>query len=453
MSSANIDSVDHIVNYCTREFPRACLWLNPVVVGEGQLRVLNEAKIDPDFLYQTDSPTLLTPEFYKDACREYYKRDNYDWGCLAGELFFDIKPNGDFWICQDHPASEPLNILDPEFDEKYRNADFSNRRDCRGCTYSCYWMTQKTFEPKHWPQMAGTYWWKLNTRPDEPCRKTAEQRGWIPAMLHYAGSRLLAASVSTMRSILFLAVLLVVVSATMAHSQQPPEPEEVLARMEQRSASRQAALSSAQQLRRYHAASPRLHREGSLLVVYSYTAPEDKRFTVLERSGSQSVYKRVFQPMMEAEQASGVASIREASEISRRNYNFEFLGFEAESHAYIFRAEPRTGNRYLFRGKVWIDADDYAVRRVEGEPAQKPSFWVRRTHFVHEYAKFGEFWFPVRNRTEVDLRLLGHSTFSIDYSEHAWQVSTNAVSGLRHITRAPVPASGAEAQLAAAGRR
>src|SRR2546425_3476089 len=44
ISSANRDQVDEIVAYCTREYPRARLWLNPVVVGQGKLRVLTQAK-------------------------------------------------------------------------------------------------------------------------------------------------------------------------------------------------------------------------------------------------------------------------------------------------------------------------------------------------------------------------------------------------------------------------
>jgi hypothetical protein len=40
---------------------------------------------------------------------------------------------------------------------------------------------------------------------------------------------------------------------------------------------------------------------------------------------------------------------------------------------------------------------------------------------VHDYAKFGDFWFPVHNRTEVELRLFGRSTMGIDYFDYDWQ--------------------------------
>ena len=188
ISKSNYDQAQHIVDYCTREFPRARLWLNPVVVGEGKLRVATEEKVNPEFLRRVQSPTLVNPPLFARGCEDYYNNEIYNWGCLAGEFFFDIKPNGDFWICQDHPSKTPLNILDPDFDEKYRQADFSNRRQCSGCTYSCYWMPQKGFEPQGWVALA-FMWWKASTDADEACRTTEQKYGWPAGLAHYCLSR------------------------------------------------------------------------------------------------------------------------------------------------------------------------------------------------------------------------------------------------------------------------
>ncbi len=191
VSSANREQVDAIVAHCTEQFPNLRIWLNPVVVGTGKLRVETEAKVNPDYLYQIESATLLTPGFYKQACQDYYRSDTYNWGCLAGELFFDIKPNGDLWLCQDLAPAEPLNLLAPDFEEKYRQADFSRRRACAGCTYSCYYVVQKSFEPHYWPEVAAS-WWKQNTRPDEPCQNTAVTHGALVGFAHFLASRAFA---------------------------------------------------------------------------------------------------------------------------------------------------------------------------------------------------------------------------------------------------------------------
>ena len=81
----------------------------------------------------------------------------------------------------------------------------------------------------------------------------------------------------------------------------------------------------------------------------------------------------------------------------------------------MFEVQPRTRNKCVFRGKIRIDEESFAVQRIEGAPAQSPSFWVKRTHFIHEYARFKDFWFPVRHYSEADLRLFGHSILEISY--------------------------------------
>jgi MoaA/NifB/PqqE/SkfB family radical SAM enzyme len=184
----NRAAVQEIVDYCTREYPRARIWLNPVVVGEGKLRVNTQPKVNPDFLSTCKSPTLLTPAFFTRACEEYYARDTFNWGCRAGELFFDIKPNGDLWLCQDLPSEPHLNILQPGFEQAYRTADFSNRRTCSGCTYCCYYVVQRAFEPKHWIDMSGC-WWLTVTEPGDACRTTAIEKGWVAGLGHFLLSK------------------------------------------------------------------------------------------------------------------------------------------------------------------------------------------------------------------------------------------------------------------------
>ncbi len=38
---------------------------------------------------------------------------------------------------------------------------------------------------------------------------------------------------------------------------------------------------------------------------------------------------------------------------------------------YVLNLLPKTKNKYLYRGKIWVDAKDFAVVRIEGEPAKK----------------------------------------------------------------------------------
>jgi MoaA/NifB/PqqE/SkfB family radical SAM enzyme len=192
VSLANRDKVDGIVAYCTREYPRARIWLNPVVTGDGKLRNGFDARVKPDYLNQCQSPTLLKAAFYTAGAFEQYYAQKFEWSCRAGRMFFDVKPNGDLWLCQDKPARSPLNVLDPDFMMRFKTLDVANRRECSGCTYSCYFLTQKGFEPKNWRDMA-VLWWTSATDPGAPCRRVAEERGWVAGLCSFVSSRLTAA--------------------------------------------------------------------------------------------------------------------------------------------------------------------------------------------------------------------------------------------------------------------
>jgi len=415
VSEANREQVDEIVEYCAREYPRARVWLNPVVVGEGALRTATPVNGSPDYLRRVKSPTLLSAEFYTRGVEQQYRGDGADWGCLAGQLFFDVKPDGDVWLCQDQPGATRLNVLEPDFRKKLRRVDLSARSRCSGCTYSCYYVVQKGFEPRHWRDMAGL-WWKAHTDPGERSVAVAEKYGWLAGL----GSLLVERLPRPALSRAWRGVLAVLLGGWMLAAGEMPggiNAAEVLERMEQANAQRQEQLKSWTSVRRYRAENARWHRWATATAEVQYAAPGVKTYRIVDRAGSKIIVSRVIEPLLAAERNSA----RSETDVCRRNYEFRFLEFDRATASYLFEAVPKNPGKYHFRGKVWIDAGSHGIRRIEGEPARAPSFWVRSTRFVHEYARFGEFWFPVRNHTEVQLRVFGRSALDIEYSGHQWR--------------------------------
>jgi len=206
-------------------------------------------------------------------------------------------------------------------------------------------------------------------------------------------------------------------------------PEEVIIRMEERFQQQLAALDSYRDLRRYSVAHALLGDGTYWVVEENFSAPDEKRFEVLERGGSGAVQRRVFARLLEVEQETAREAVRPLVDLSRHNYNFTYLGFDETANAYRFEATPRGKNEYLLRGTIWVSAEDFAVTRIEGEPAKRHSILIQRVRFVHEFAKFGEFWFPVHHRSETKLRLFGTATLEIDYSEYQWQARSPSGAG------------------------
>ena len=62
--------------------------------------------------------------------------------------------------------------------------------------------------------------------------------------------------------------------------------------------------------------------------------------------------------------------------------------------------------------------------RIEAVPAKKPSFWTKDTKIEQVYAKVGDFWLPVSNRSTSAVRLGGHANFTIDYRDYKITAAT-----------------------------
>lgn len=396
VSESNRGQVQEILDYCAVHFPHARVWLNPVVVGDGALRTDKVARTKPDYLRTCHCPTLLSANFYADGADRQYRETKFDWGCLAGDQFFDIKPNGDFWLCQDKPSPIPLNILDAEFAKKRARLDKTARHDCSGCLYSCYYLVQQSFHPKNWRDVA-LLWWKASTVPVGPS---------LPGFLRRAAA-----------AALFL--LLAVVSLSAGQTDPGISPAAILDRMEETGRWQRENLPGWHSVRTYIAVNRKLNKSAEVKVGFDSIPPSgEKTYCILERSGSTLLAKHAIQPILEAERQTSAPHMRGAVDINRRNYEFRFLQFDGPEDAYAFQAVPRFPQRYQFRGRVWIDRETYAIKRVMGAPAVPPSFWVKRTEFTHEYRRVGAFWLPAEHRSHAELRLFGSSTLEIDYGDY-----------------------------------
>jgi hypothetical protein len=84
----------------------------------------------------------------------------------------------------------------------------------------------------------------------------------------------------------------------------------------------------------------------------------------------------------------------------------------------VLDARPQSNNKFLFRGRIWVDAKDFAIIRVEGEPAVNPSWRTEKTDFQRHYRKIGDFWLPESNESKTKVRVFGTAVLTIDYRDY-----------------------------------
>jgi hypothetical protein len=156
-------------------------------------------------------------------------------------------------------------------------------------------------------------------------------------------------------------------------------------------------------------------------VAVEYQAPDRKTFVTNSEKGSALVRDLVLKRLIESESETSSGRAHRDSSIRPANYEFDLIGEQdvGPYHCLVVEAHPRRKDKYLFQGKVWIDAEDYAIVRIAGQPAQNLSFWITRADFIRQYQKIGEFWLPAKDETFVHVRLYGERILTIDHRDYA----------------------------------
>lgn len=161
-------------------------------------------------------------------------------------------------------------------------------------------------------------------------------------------------------------------------------------------------------------------RSAEMVVNMKYLSPETKEFVIQSMTGSKLIIEKVFKKLLEAEKEALIPENQHRSSLTEENYRFTLLGCENEiwGAAYILKVEPRTKDRFLYRGKIWVNAEDFAVVRLEAEPAKNPSFWTGKAEIVQQYRKVSDFWLPAFNRSVTSIRFGGRAELTIDYKDY-----------------------------------
>jgi hypothetical protein len=153
-------------------------------------------------------------------------------------------------------------------------------------------------------------------------------------------------------------------------------------------------------------------------VEVSYDATSGQNFRIVSQSGSNLLCDKVLKRAVDSEKEASQDKASTAH--SESNYRFNLLGTDTVDGrpAYVLYEEPLREGKFLTRGKIWIDGADFAVVKMEAEPAKNPSFWISRTSINSSSVKTDGFWLPGKTRSETKVRIGGTAVLTIDYGTY-----------------------------------
>jgi hypothetical protein len=199
----------------------------------------------------------------------------------------------------------------------------------------------------------------------------------------------------------------------------PLTAEEVAHNLSQMNLNRVQALHAYQGTRIYRA---KYHgfpgdRSAEMIVKVKYLPPGKKEFVIESESGSKLIIDRVFKKLLDAEEEQQGSKIQHRSALTDDNYRFTLVGHEngISDGRYVLDVEPKRIDKFLYHGRIWVNARDFAVVRLEAEPSKNPSFWTKKADIEQLYTKVSDFWLPAYNHSVTAIRLGGRADLTIEY--------------------------------------
>jgi hypothetical protein len=222
--------------------------------------------------------------------------------------------------------------------------------------------------------------------------------------------------------LLLSALLLIVTDSAIAagDSGAPPTAEEIVNRMAAHDLARQGSIEGYVGVRRYVLENYKYHKRAEMLVQVQGDQDGTKHFEIISQEGWGGANKHVLRKMLESETETSRPEMRTSAKLNPQNYDFTLVGTEllGSREAYVLEVHPRRNEKYLFQGRIWVDAEDYALARAEGKPAKKPSFWTKDIRFVQIYQKRGPLWFPLSTQSVTEAHLFGTTDVRIEYRDY-----------------------------------
>jgi hypothetical protein len=203
-----------------------------------------------------------------------------------------------------------------------------------------------------------------------------------------------------------------------------PSSEEIVALMTQAQADNRTSLRPYTVTRTYQLFEGKYNDEAKSVVIAEITVEpqESEKYTVESAKGSE-LGEKLVRRMLEGEM--DLAKDYASTSVTPTNYDFVFAREDVlNGHpCYVLTMLPKRKSKSLLRGTAWVDSSTYLLRRIEGEPAKSPSWWLKDVSIVLLYGPVGGMWIQTASEATANVRMLGPS--SVRWQDVNYQMRGN----------------------------
>lgn len=138
------------------------------------------------------------------------------------------------------------------------------------------------------------------------------------------------------------------------------------------------------------------------------------RYQVVSEGGNGYVRSRVLRAALDGEQKMWAAREPQRASLTQENYTFEAQIAAVEGLAAV-EIRPRRKDVLLIDGRIYVQAEDGELRRIEGRLSKAPSIWTRHVEITRQYERIGGVRVPIAMESVAHVLIAGRSTFKMTY--------------------------------------
>lgn len=159
----------------------------------------------------------------------------------------------------------------------------------------------------------------------------------------------------------------------------------------------------------------------TMQVEVSYDAGRGKSFRIISQTGSAVLRDAVLKRALESEEQA--SKEKDSSALTPANYRFRLEGSESVNGrtVYVLDVDPLKRQKFLYKGRIWVNAADFAVSSMQVTPAERPSLWISGTTIWVTNELTDGFWLPKQMRSRTRVRIGGSAVLTIDYGQYRIQ--------------------------------
>lgn len=165
-----------------------------------------------------------------------------------------------------------------------------------------------------------------------------------------------------------------------------------------------------------------IHRAAEMLVKTTYRKQTGKTYDIVSQSGSSIWRNEVLGTLLDNEKRMSQPGNVETALINSSNYEMKLDGNARERlngrDCLILDITPRRTSQYLFNGKLWVDAEDFAIVQLKGTATKSAFFLASAAEVTRQYDEIRELPMATHAEAVSGSALLGQTVVKIDYSNY-----------------------------------